>query len=49
MDGGLIVFDEVPSAIAAVLCVAAGQPHPDVGEKLSFRARKTEENHGQSV
>lgn len=28
MDGGLIVFDDVPPAVAGVLCVAAGQPHP---------------------
>jgi hypothetical protein len=48
VEGGLIVFEGVPSAVAAVLCVAVGQPHPGVAHSV-LDAPKTDDHHGQPV
>lgn len=45
VEGGLIVFEEVPSAMAAVLCVAAGQPHPGLAHS-SLQTSKMGDHHG---
>lgn len=48
VEGGLIVFEEVPSGMAAVLCVAVGQPHPCVAHSV-LQASKTGDHRGQPV
>lgn len=48
VDGGLIVFEEVPPAVAGVLCVAAGQQHPGL-TRAAVAALKTGNHHGQPV
>ncbi len=45
VEGSLIVFEEVPSAMAAVLCVAAGQLYPGVA-RSALVASKTGGDHG---
>ena len=48
VDGGLIVFEDVPSAVAVVLCIAAGQQHPGVA-CAALAACRTGNHHGQPV
>jgi hypothetical protein len=48
VEGRLIVFEEVPPDTAAVLCVAAGQPHPGVMRSV-IAAANAGNYHGQPV
>jgi hypothetical protein len=48
VEGGLIVFDQVPLQTAAVLCIAAGQSHPSVARPVIYTSR-TGNYHGQPV
>lgn len=48
VECGLIVFEEVPSAIAAVLCVAVGQMYPGDAHSV-LETSKTGDCHGQPV
>lgn len=48
LESGLIVFEGVPPGVAAVLCVAAGQPHPGV-VRSDLEAFEIGDRHGQPV
>lgn len=48
VEGRLIVFEQVPLETAAVLCVAAGQPHPGVARSV-IDTSKTGNYNGQPV